>query len=185
MRRAALRRTIHGGARRGDRRRRRCQRPRAGTRVLSAPAWITPGVPDGSIALSLGHGRTHAGEVGTGVGVDAYRLRVAAMPWFADGVSLAKTGRRQALACTQTHSRIEGRDLVRVHSVDEAAACTAAACGTPHYRETRTLYESPPTGPYAWAMSVDLSSCIGCGACTIACQAENNIPVVGRDEVKN
>ena len=52
----------------------------------------------GSIALSLGHGRTHAGEVGTGVGVDAYRLRVAAMPWFADGVSLAKTGRRQALA---------------------------------------------------------------------------------------
>src|SRR5213076_313358 len=84
-----------------------------------------------------------------------------------------------------THHAMEGRDIVRLYPLDEAEACTAAGCGTPAYREKATLYDSPPQGPYAWAMSVDLSACIGCGTCTIACQAENNIPVVGREEMSN
>jgi Fe-S-cluster-containing dehydrogenase component len=158
---------------------------RAGERQVEAPAWIVPGMPDRSIALALGYGRTAAGAVGNGRGVDAYALRTRDAPWHVAGVSVTRTGRRHALACAQTHHSMEGRDLLRVYTAKQAEACTAEACGTPHYRDAHTLYETPPMGPYAWAMSVDLSACIGCGACTIACQAENNIPVVGKDEVRN
>jgi molybdopterin-containing oxidoreductase family iron-sulfur binding subunit len=157
---------------------------RIAERTVEAPVWITPGVPDDSVTLALGYGRTHAGKVGSHRGVDAYALRASSAPWFRAGLSIARTGRRYALASAQAHGRMEGRDIVRVVSAAQAAACTAQACGTPGYRDARTLYDSPPTGPYAWAMSIDLSSCIGCGACTIACQAENNIPVVGKDEVR-
>ncbi|HEY1328641.1 MAG TPA: 4Fe-4S dicluster domain-containing protein [Casimicrobiaceae bacterium] len=155
----------------------------AGARNLHAPVWITPGMPEASVSLSLGYGRTHAGTVGRNRGVDAYSLRPSSAPWFQAGLSIRSTGRRHSLVSAQTHGRMEGRDIVRIVSAAQAAACTAAACGTPDYRSQRSLYESPPMGPYAWAMSIDLSSCIGCGACTIACQAENNIPVVGKEEV--
>ena len=154
-------------------------------RKVAAPAWIMPGMPDRSVTLALGYGRTAAGEVGNGRGADAYALRTSNAPWIAHGVAIARSGRQQPLASVQTHHTMEGRDIVRVHTLAEAAACTAQACGTPGYRGDPTLYDSPPMGPYAWAMSVDLSACIGCGACTIACQAENNIPVVGHDEVRN
>jgi len=156
---------------------------RIGARSVTAPVWMTPGMPDGSVGLALGYGRTHAGAVGTGRGTNAYALRTAAAPWFAAGLTVVPTGRRYPLASVQTHGRMEGRDLVRVLAAAQAATCTPAACGTPDYRNARSLYEAPPQGPHAWAMSIDLSSCIGCGACTIACQAENNIPVVGKDEV--
>ncbi|HVO86910.1 MAG TPA: 4Fe-4S dicluster domain-containing protein, partial [Casimicrobiaceae bacterium] len=158
---------------------------RANGSVARAAVWITPGVPDGSVTLALGYGRTHAGNVAAGAGTDAYPLRTSTDLGHANGVSLARTGRRHALASTQTHSRMEGRDLVRSLSATQAAACTTQTCSDPSEREHRTLYASPPQGPYAWAMSIDLSACIGCGTCTIACQAENNIPVVGRDEVLN
>lgn len=149
---------------------------RIGGRTLESPVWITPGMPDRSVALSLGHGRTHAGRVGTGIGVNAYAVQASDSPWFRGGLTLAATGRRQPLACTQAHARMEGRDLVRTCTA--AQACTSAA---PAHA---SLYVAPPRGPYAWAMSVDLSACIGCVACTIACQAENNIPTVGREEVR-
>jgi molybdopterin-containing oxidoreductase family iron-sulfur binding subunit len=157
---------------------------RNGARMVRAPAWIVPGLPDRSVTLYLGYGRTHAGGVGNGRGVDAYLLRTRASPWFVAGVHVERTDARRALACAQTHHSMEGRDILRVHTLAAAEKCTAQACGTPDYRDKRTLYDSPPTGPYAWAMSIDLSSCIGCGACTIACQAENNIPVVGEREVR-
>jgi molybdopterin-containing oxidoreductase family iron-sulfur binding subunit len=157
----------------------------AGERKAEVPAWIVPGMPDRSITLALGYGRTAAGEIGNGRGVDAYALRTRDALWRLPNVKVARTGRRHALACAQTHHSMEGRDLLRTYTASEAQACTADDCGTPHYRDARTLYQTPPTGPYAWAMSIDLSACIGCGACTIACQAENNIPVVGKDEVRN
>ncbi|HSC22466.1 MAG TPA: 4Fe-4S dicluster domain-containing protein [Casimicrobiaceae bacterium] len=156
-----------------------------GPREIEVAAWVMPGMPVRSVTLALGYGRTRAGHVGSGRGVDAYAIRASDAPWFANGVTIARTGRKQPLACAQTHHAMEGRDIVRTFTVDEAAACTPNECGTPHYRDERTLYEAPPMGPYAWAMSIDLSACIGCGACTIACQAENNIPVVGRDEMRN
>ncbi len=152
-------------------------------RSVEAPAWIMPGMPDGSVTLALGYGRNAAGGIGNR-GANAYLLRTSTAPWFARGLAVKRTGRRRTLACVQTHHSMEGRDIVRTFTADEAEKCTAEACGTPHFRDERTLYDSPPTGPYAWAMSVDLSACIGCGACTIACQAENNIPVVGPDEVE-
>jgi molybdopterin-containing oxidoreductase family iron-sulfur binding subunit len=154
-------------------------------RTLSAPAWVMPGMPDRSVTLALGYGRRAAGGVGNGRGANAYALRTSADPWLARGLTIVKTGRRRALASVQTHHSMEGRDIVRRYTLAQAQACTASACGTPEYLRQPTLYESPPTGPYAWAMSIDLSACIGCGACTIACQAENNIAVVGHDEVRH
>jgi len=158
---------------------------RVGGRRIEVAAWLMPGVPERSITLALGFGRTRAGHVGNGHGVDAYAIRTSDAPWFAGGVAITRTGRKHALACAQTHHAMEGRDIVRTFTLGEAQACTPDECGTPRYRNERTLYETPPTGPYAWAMSIDLSSCIGCGACTIACQAENNIPVVGKAEMRN
>ena len=152
--------------------------------VVTAPIWIVPGMPDRSITLALGYGRVAAGEVGNGHGANAYLLRTSDALWLASGVAVARTGRRRTLACAQTHHAMEGRDIVRLYAADEAAACTAEHCGS-HGEDKPTLYDSPPSGPYRWAMSVDLSACIGCGTCTIACQAENNVPVVGRDEVRN
>jgi molybdopterin-containing oxidoreductase family iron-sulfur binding subunit len=138
-----------------------------------------------SLTLALGYGRTAAGCVGDGRGANAYALRTSDAPWIVRNVAVVRTGRRRALACAQTHPSMEGRDIVRSYTLAQAQACVAAACGTPGYRDAPTLYRSPPTGPFAWAMSIDLSACIGCGACTIACQAENNVPVVGHDEVAN
>ncbi len=158
---------------------------RVDERTAFAPAWIVPGMPDDSVTLALGYGRTAAGAVGNGLGANGYALRTSDAPWIAANVAVARTGRRLPLACAQTHHSMEGRDIVRTYTLEEAEACTPTACATPHYRDKRTLYDSPPMGPLAWAMSVDLSACIGCGTCTIACQAENNIPVVGRDEVMN
>jgi Fe-S-cluster-containing dehydrogenase component len=134
--------------------------------------------------LALGYGRTHAGAVGNGCGFDAYALRTAGGAWHAAGASVRRTGERQALASAQTHGRMEGRDIVRSYTTAQAAACVRDACGSPPPDDQRTLYASPPSGPYAWAMSIDLAACIGCGTCTVACQAENNIPTVGREEVR-
>ena len=146
---------------------------RLGDRSISVPAWIMPGMPDRSVSLALGYGRSGGGGVAKDRGANAYALRGGEGLWLARGLSVERTGRRNALACAQTHHRMEGRE----------PAC-AADCRKSREGE-RTLYASPPMGPYAWAMSIDLSACIGCGACTVACQAENNIPVVGREEVRN
>ena len=157
---------------------------RVDDRRLVAPVWVMPGVPEATVVLALGYGRTHAGSVGNGRGADAYVLRTSAGMWMAGNVTAIRAEGRYPLACTQTHARMEGRDIVRTLALDHAAACTRDSCGTPDVRAQRTLYDSPPLGPYAWAMSIDLSACIGCGTCTIACQAENNIPTVGKEEVQ-
>ncbi len=155
-----------------------------GSRQLDAPAWIMPGHADDSVTLHLGHGRTRAGGVGNGVGVDAYSLRDSAQPWIA-GVTVERTGARHPLAAAQTHHRMEGRDLVRTLTRDDAARCLASACRPAHGEDPKdSLYPGFAYDGYRWGMSIDLSSCIGCGVCTIACQAENNIPVVGKDEVR-
>ncbi|MDQ6621365.1 MAG: 4Fe-4S dicluster domain-containing protein [Pseudomonadota bacterium] len=156
---------------------------RRGNLSVKAPVWIMPGQADQTVTLHLGYGRSAAGEVGNAIGVDAFALRTADATTFAQGLSVTRTGARYRLASAQGHSSMEGRDIVRVMSLERAAACADRHCAS-EIHSAPTLYDSPPQGPYAWAMSIDLGACIGCSACTVACQAENNIPTVGKQEVR-
>ncbi len=154
-------------------------------RSVRAPVWIVPGQAGNSITVHLGYGRARAGRVGNGAGFNAYRLRSSSAPWFSTGIAVGKTGERYPLVVTQDHSSMEGRDIVRAADLEE-------------YRKDPRLFEkeeepAPPPGlslypewkheGYAWGMAVDLTRCVGCNACVVACQAENNIPVVGKDQV--
>src|SRR5262249_22204976 len=88
-------------------------------RVVRAPVWILPGHADDAVTVHLGYGRTHAGRVGTGVGFNAYALRMTDAPWFSAGLEIRKTGERYRLVCTQNHHSMEGRNLVRSSTLAE------------------------------------------------------------------
>ncbi|MBP7148352.1 MAG: 4Fe-4S dicluster domain-containing protein [Acidobacteria bacterium] len=153
-------------------------------RSVRAPALVLAGTPDGVAALTLGHGRRRAGPVGTGVGFDAYALRPPDRPWAADGLTVRRLGETVALACTQEHHRMEGRAPVRAASLAafrENPRFARAAAEVPAPEES--LYPEFPSPEQAWGMAIDLNTCTGCSACVVACQAENNIPVVGREQV--
>ncbi|MGD1148685.1 MAG: TAT-variant-translocated molybdopterin oxidoreductase [Thermoanaerobaculaceae bacterium] len=168
-------------------------RVKQGGRSLEIVAYVMPGQADDTIVLPLGYGRSAAGKVGTGVGFNAYALRTLDAPHFSGGVTVETTGRTHRLACTQDHQAIdkvgyEARgqriaELVREGTLAELAA-------DPDFVRKRDekpvlpVFESPAlTGEHQWAMSIDLSACIGCNACSVACQAENNIAVVGKEQV--
>jgi Fe-S-cluster-containing dehydrogenase component len=110
-------------------------------------------------------------------------LRTGDAPWFARGVTLSKTGKTYPLATTQHHHSMEGRDLVRVATVAEYQRNPRSATGASPSTPNATLYEPFAYSGYKWGMAIDLGACIGCNACTIACQAENNIPTVGKEQV--
>ena len=156
---------------------------RRAARALRAPVCIVPGQAAGSITLPLGYGRRHAGQVGDGRGFDAYLLRAYATPGQASGVLVRRTDEHYTLAGTQLHFRMEGRAPVRVGTFAAASADAAGSAPPAAAPPLATLYGDYPPGEYAWGMSIDLNACIGCKACTIACQAENNIPVVGKEQV--
>jgi molybdopterin-containing oxidoreductase family iron-sulfur binding subunit len=151
----------------------------AGSRRLRAPVWILPDHADDAVTLSLGFGRTRAGRVGNGVGVDAYALRAAASPWSLEGAGLRKVDGHHDFATTQNHARMEGREPVRVVSATQVTQGARIEDETPG----ESLYPKWAYDDYRWGMAVDLNACIGCNACTIACQAENNIPTVGPEQV--
>lgn len=152
---------------------------------LRVPVMVLPGQPAGTVSLTLGHGRRadSAGRVAGGVGVSAYRVRTSNQPW-AMPVALEATSEHRELALIQTHHHIEGRDLIRSASLAEYRANPAFAQESHH---ELSLYPEPwpaeREDPHAWGMAIDLSACIGCNACVTACQAENNIPIVGPEEV--
>jgi MoCo/4Fe-4S cofactor protein with predicted Tat translocation signal len=148
-----------------------------GAQQRHGPVWIMPGQADDAITVTLGYGRGSAGSVADGVGFDAYALRRAASPWQAAGVRLRRTGGRTALATTQDHATMEGHDFVRVQQVGGPPAGDKTAFTQP------TLYPPKATDGRSWGMVIDTDACIGCNACVTACQAENNIAVVGREEV--
>jgi molybdopterin-containing oxidoreductase family iron-sulfur binding subunit len=155
-------------------------------RSLEIVALVAPGQADFSVSVPLGYGRTFAGRVGNGVGFNAYTLRTTAAPDIAVGLTLTPTGRTYPLACTQDHFTLEGRDLVRELTLTDLQQ-PPAPLGEheTHEPETgRAILDAPKLdGEHQWGMAIDLSTCVGCNACTIACQSENNIPIVGKDEV--
>ncbi|MCO6437581.1 MAG: TAT-variant-translocated molybdopterin oxidoreductase [Phycisphaerae bacterium] len=152
---------------------------------VEAPVFVLPGQADDVLSLALGYGRSAGGPVAQGVGVNAYPLRTAETTWHRKGVSIQKTGRTQVLAQTQNHHVMEGRDLLRRGLLSEFRSdpWQLAHEGGRKPAPLVSLYPPHSYPGQQWGMSIDLTSCIGCGACTIACQAENNIAVVGREQV--
>ncbi len=154
-------------------------------KTVGAPVWIQAGHADNSVTVFLGYGRRRAGRAGTGQGFDMYPLRYSATPWFTTGVNLSKTGETYILASTQGYQTMdaayETRPLVRTRTLDE-------------YHKDPKFSEAPPANltlypgydykdeTYAWGMTIDLNSCVGCNNCIVACQSENNIPVVGKEQ---
>jgi Fe-S-cluster-containing dehydrogenase component len=155
-------------------------------RRLRAPVWIQPGQAENSVTLHLGYGRSEIGRVGKGAGFNAYTLRTSDALWFGDGLMIRKTGERHSFATTQHHHEMEGRDFLRAGTLAEFVSDPKRIARSEEQpARDETLYEPNEyeNRGYAWGMVIDLGTCIGCNACTIACQAENNIPVVGKDQV--
>ncbi len=153
-------------------------------RTASGPVRILPGQPDNSITLHLGYGRTRAGRVGDGAGFDANVLRTSDAPWFGSGLTVRKSGGREELAQTQEHHSMEGRDLVRRATLEEFLRDPhAAEPEHAHHQSDLSLFPRHAYEGHAWGMAIDLNACVGCNACVVACQSENNIPVVGKDQV--
>ena len=149
----------------------------AARRRISGPVWIEPGQQDDTITLRLGYGRRQAGSVGDGIGYDAYGLRRFDALWQVGGATLRPAGASASVATTQQLDDQEGHDYVRMQPVGGKPVGDDSAFTQP------TLYQREESDGRAWGMVIDLDSCIGCNACVVACQAENNVPVVGKQEV--
>ena len=155
---------------------------------VSGPVWIQAGHPDNSVTVTLGYGRRRAGRVGTAQGFDAYALRTSSAPWIATGLQIRKTGETYKLASTQGYQSMDTPDgghrpLVRETTLEEYRK-------EPNFAQEEepasglTLYKPYPykEEDYAWGMAIDLNSCVGCNNCMLACQSENNIAVVGKEQ---
>jgi MoCo/4Fe-4S cofactor protein with predicted Tat translocation signal len=170
---------------------------------IEIPAFILPGQPKGVIGLMLGYGRTAAGHIGTGIGVNVNTIRTRANPFAAAGAKVTATGESYSLVTTQDYhlfdsiginqrqeqvgeEKHQSGEIIKESTLAEYAADPQLF----HRKEDGSLalqLWSPPNAfndPHAWGMAIDLSTCIGCHACVVACQAENNIPIVGKDQVE-
>ncbi|MCE1228445.1 MAG: 4Fe-4S dicluster domain-containing protein, partial [Firmicutes bacterium] len=145
----------------------------AGGQSLRHPVIVQPGQAKGTVVLALGYGRT-TGGVARGVGFNAYPLRASL-----SGAKLTKARGSMKLPVTQSHHRLDGRDLVRSMPV---ATFAKGDLHHPHHPDA-TLYPDQQFPEHKWGMVIDVSACIGCSACSLACQSENNIPTVGPDQV--
>jgi Fe-S-cluster-containing dehydrogenase component/anaerobic selenocysteine-containing dehydrogenase len=164
-------------------------------RKTEMPALIVAGHADGVVSLPLGYGREGAEELARGVGFNVYRLRTSAAPFFAPGIKIERVpNARYRLAITQGHGAMEGRPIAL--STTLAALRQNPDFAAPERGPVSSLYPENPlsagrgsvfavsSGVEQWAMSIDMSICTACNACVLACQAENNILVVGKDDVR-
>jgi MoCo/4Fe-4S cofactor protein with predicted Tat translocation signal len=154
------------------------------------PVFLVPGHPAQSVTVFFGYGRHMAGRVGNAVGdaqqFNAFLLRTSDAPWFGTGLEITRTGSHHPIATTQQHHAMEGRAPVRTATLEQYKAEPAIIHEQGHTPpRTLTMYDEQLHGydSYQWGMAIDLGSCTGCSACTVACQAENNIPVVGKAQV--
>jgi Fe-S-cluster-containing dehydrogenase component len=160
-------------------------------KTLTAPALVVPGHADDAVTLPLGYGRRVASAVAAGVGFDAYPLRHADAPWFDGGLEARKAGGKpHPLAVTQGHFSMDVFGHERPIAIDFTTAewQQHASELEEHRGDPPSILGRPAAYDEAqnrWGMSIDLTRCIGCASCTIACQAENNIPVVGKEQVLN
>ncbi|MEM7588803.1 MAG: 4Fe-4S dicluster domain-containing protein [Myxococcota bacterium] len=175
-------------------------------RTIDIPAFVMPGLPSYSVVLHFGYGRTHAGIVGNRVGIDVQQLLPADGSLWALGARITRLGRTQSLACTQEQFAMNGTAIQQVKALSLAARDPARAESVQTYQKQPNyvkrhdlpaslkqkegnvlvplqLHKSWEYKGNKWGMVIDLTSCIGCGACVTACQAENNTPVVGREQV--
>lgn len=172
-----------------------------GGRELVMPVYVLPGQAPGSVAVGLGYGRGAAGFVGGDdrrgirpVGFNTYRLRQSNALEFATGAALEPTGETYPLASTQDHHAIDTvgmkarahrvGELIRQASLEYYLEHPEFARHMVHHPPLKSLWEEPEFAEgHRWGMSIDLSKCIGCNACVVACQAENNVPIVGKEQV--
>ena len=168
-------------------------------RSVKGPIWVQPGMADYSLGLALGYGREKAGRVGTGVGFNAYKIFSG--KYIEPMAQVKKTGETHILACTQHHWSMEGRPAVREFNWGDVAKDLTGAAGEAPKESVaeekfrgveppvvQSLYPNPldearKTALHQWGMTIDLGACVGCGTCIVACQSENNIPIVGKDQV--
>lgn len=153
-----------------------------GEASIEAPVHIQAGQAEGVLCATLGYGRRRAGRIGTSVGFDAYRLQALDSPWNAGSIYIVRTGRRGKMLSTQHHFRLdaETKDILPTLSI---SAFDNGEVKVPEARNLDTLLPRWKYDTYKWEMVIDTSACIGCNACVVACQAENNVPVVGPDEI--
>ena len=153
-------------------------------RAVRGAVFVVAGHADDCVTVHLGYGRTFAGRVAAGAGFNAHAIRLADTPWTGRGLELVRTGEQHHLACTQYHHLMEGRGMVRAVSL-EAFEHDPHVVHEGHHVPPRTLTLNPDYhyDGYKWGMAIDLNACVGCNACIVGCQSENNIPVVGKEQV--
>jgi MoCo/4Fe-4S cofactor protein with predicted Tat translocation signal len=153
-------------------------------RTVRGTLFTVVGHPDDCVTVHLGYGRSRAGQVGTGAGFNANALRTSDAPSFGAGLEIVLSGERGSLACTQYHHLMEGRGTVRAVTRDEFVRDPKSVHeGDETPPKIITLYPEVRYDGYKWGMAIDVNACIGCNACVVGCQSENNIPVVGKDQV--
>ncbi|SJZ92895.1 4Fe-4S dicluster domain-containing protein [Consotaella salsifontis] len=157
-----------------------------GGRAIDATCWQDEAQAPGTAAITLGYGRTSASPIGLGLGANAFALRTSDTPWVAPGLRIRRIGGKGAALRTQFTLDADGRDLAPEHPLSALAALAGGEKKEPDsfYPEQpyeRVAEEEKPG--YAWGMVIDTTLCTGCNACVVACQAENNVPVVGPDEI--
>jgi ferredoxin len=158
---------------------------RQGAATLRIPVWLAPGHAPDTLTLHAGYGRTRAGRVGDRHRRQRHPAADDGGPRHPGGVEVVKTRTTGRLAATQTHWSLEGRNIVRVGTVAQFQRIPGSRAGWRTCRHGESMYPEYRYDGYAWGMAIDQNTCTGCNACVVACQAENNIPVVGKSQVLN
>ena len=166
-----------------------------GGRKVRGPVWVQPGMADYVVGLALGYGREWNGRIGYKVGFNAYALRTSDAADFATGATISATNETYQLVTTQNHWSMEGRPIIREANLEQYKdhpEFVANMNGEEPPGGDRPMYPNPfdthpltgrPAGHHQWGMAIDLTACVGCATCMVACQSENNVPIVGKNLV--